>query len=348
MNENAVGLPRLTVLLGRADDMRAVVYVKLLDAPGDAKELTGSLRGPRCLHASTLPTTARLRMLPPVAGTAQGAACEAVLVEPGFWSPELPNRYQLELSGCTQAGVRWSGSRLIGICRFGHFDGAFRLDGRRYVLRAVEIRSMELLQDHAAALTAVRAARAASAGLWGSMPPPALCDAADAEGVMLAAELPAALQGAAAADEVCRLAVHPSVGFLVVDREHAAAVADWRGVCGTMQLGLRVDGQQPPPSGAAEPALPAGIDCLVMELSPGELPHEAWRKAHGLPVIVRRPLSEVDSATTGPQGAEADSGSSVLTQRQGCDLLQAAMASWLAAGGTPAWEPAGYVVAASA
>lgn len=322
----------LAVLLGRADDMRAVVYVRLLrQVPGTHADLTrisGTLRGPRCRHASTLATTATLRLLPPLEdGQAGPLTCEAVLVEPGFWSPELPNRYQLDLDLAGANGASRHVSQFVGVCRLGHRDGGFRLDGRRYVPRVVRLPAGTVVSP----LPTLEEARATSAAVWAGLPTREVCEAADAEGVMLLVDIPETMTADDATREVARLSVHPSVGFLVVGDGLLPAIASWRGVLGTTQVGLRVDGQCPP-SGKSAASLPQGVDFLVATLPAGGLPHEGWHARPECPVIVRRPLP-----------ADAP-GLTMREQRRGCDQLQAETAGWLAADGTPAWEPAGYAV----
>ncbi len=321
--------PRLAVILGRADDMRAVVYVRLLDA---TVSLEGTLRGPRCRHAATLPTTARLRMLPPPEAGVTGAATgEAILVEPGFWSPELPNRYELAVCLTDGSGRSTNHSQMVGVCRLGHRNGAFRLDGRRYVPRVITIGDGRGLQA-AEAAAVVASARDAAVAVWTAMPSEAVCEAADAEGVLLVADLPAELTGEQAGREVARLAVHPSVGFVVVKPPHLESLAAWRSFRGTMQLGLQLEGDAAPTSVAKQPGGLEGIDFLAVVVSQAGLPHEAWRQPASLPVVIRRPL---------PRGA---GGVTMQEQRRGCDRLQADMAAWLAGDAAPLWEPAGYAV----
>jgi len=321
--------PRLAVILGRADEMRAVVYLRMLD--GEVS-LAGTLRGPRCRHAATLQTTASLRMLPPPEAGAVGAAiAEVILVEPGFWSPELPNRYELELCLTDRSGRTTNHSQMVGVCRLGHRNGAFRLDGRRYVPRAITLGDGHRLQAAEAAAVVVKA-RDASVALWTETPSEAVCEAADAEGVLLIADLPAELTGEQAGREVARLAVHPSVGFVAVKPSHLGSVVAWRSVRGTMQLGLQLDGGIAPPSAATPADCPEGIDFLVVVVPEAGFPHETWRRPAPLPVVIRRPL---------PRGA---GGVTMQEQRRGCERLQADMAAWLAGTATRPWEPAGYAV----
>lgn len=333
MSDAASGHLSMGVLLGRADDMRAVAYLRLLELPpslsGSAAQLqlSGTLRGPQCRHASTLPVTAKLT---PLAACGEGLGslplAEAVLVEPGFWSPELPHRYRLDVQLGSADRERYAWSQMVGLRRLGHCEGSFRLDQRRYVPRAVTVGAPSKRPSSHECLALVKEARQASAAVWSSMPDETLCEAADAEGVMLVAVVDPTVDARAAADAVMRLAIHPSVGFLVIGSEHVAHVASWRSFRGTLQVGLASDGQ------AGPPACPEGIDFLVAELEPGQLPHEGWRDASGRPVVVRRPWSETAPAAL------------IQQQRRACDRLQADLAAWLAERGTPAWEPAGYGV----
>jgi len=306
--------------------MRAEVYVRLLNG---GTPLEGTLRGPRCAHAATLATTAPLRVLPPLPGAAADTpTCEAILVEPGFWSPELPNRYQLDLQ---LGGDAVTISQLVGIRRLGHRDGAFRLDGRRYVPRFVHIDRARAVQPDAAAAV-VSAARESAAAIWAVLPSPAFCEAADADGVMLLAELPEDLDEDQAAREVARLAVHPSVGFLLLKPGQQFAVASWRGFRGTLQVGLQVDGSMPPVINAEQGGLAKEIDFLMVTVPEDGLPQAGWQQTPPLPVMVCRPLSEPADGIT------------MRERRRGCDHLQAELAAWLGHQRRPAWEPAGYAV----
>ncbi|MDA1038738.1 MAG: hypothetical protein O3A37_00405, partial [Planctomycetota bacterium] len=59
--------PRIDVILGRCDDMRAEVYVRASGLPATAEPamITGTLTGPESRLAITLPTSARLVDLGP-------------------------------------------------------------------------------------------------------------------------------------------------------------------------------------------------------------------------------------------------------------------------------------------
>lgn len=341
MSDAADDPPRIAVLLGRADDMRAVVYVRVLEGLLGSSDrpalrphaaLTGSLRGPRCSLATTLATTARVRELAPAEVTGDTLPTgEAVLVEPGYWSPELPNLYQLELQITDRDGQAQTQKQAVGFRRLGHRDSAFRLDGRRYVPRAVDW-PCEVHLEPAAANEGLLEARASAAALWAELPSAERCQAADAQGVMLIAELPERLSGEHATPQVARLASHPSVGFLVVGEPHLPLIPRWRRFRGTMQVGLQVDARRPPPTPDLGTSLLGGIDFLMAMLPEGAWPHEGWRSRPLLPVMIRRPLSGGEDPRT------------ITLARSRCDQLQADMAGWLAQRGAPVWEPAGYAV----
>jgi len=89
-------------LLGRADDMRAEVWLRCTPpaagtaAIGPALVVSGILVGPECSTAATLPTTVSLVDQGAVEG--QPPLARGVCTEPGFWTPELPNLYRAEVT----------------------------------------------------------------------------------------------------------------------------------------------------------------------------------------------------------------------------------------------------------
>lgn len=306
--------PRIEAVLGRADDMRAEVYARLVDAAeGCRPTLRGRLSGPRCALATTLPTSLRLEDLggtPPVA--------RGILTEPSYWTPELPNLYRLEAeaheSGAIESGAIIARvDRLIGLRRLGVRGRSLWLDGRRWVPRGVTLPADNFFaaQLHAAAVTAVV-----------DEPHEALCAAADSAGVAVVAVADPAASADRIAASVIEWARHPSVMLAVLPHEsgaHAAAITPLKG---TMLIGLAVDGTVPPE------AVPAGIDCLVVQLPEGALPHAAWRdRGPPVPLVACRP---------GSPAAEVS--------RAGCDRLQAELAAWglAAAGAATPWDWAGY------
>jgi hypothetical protein len=302
--------PRIEAVLGRADDMRAEVYARLVNAAEDGRPtLRGRLSGPRCSLATTLPTSLRLEDLggtPPVA--------RGILTEPSYWTPEMPNLYRLEAEADESDAIIARVDRLIGLRRLGVRGRSLWLDGRRWVPRGLTLpeASFEAAKLRAAGMAAVIAE-----------PPEALCAAADSAGVAVVAVVDPVVSADQIAARIAEWGRHPSVMLAVLPRErgaHAAAIGQLKG---TMLVGLAVDGTSAP-----EP-VPAGVDCLVVQLPAGALPHEAWRdRAPPVPLVACRP---------GSPAAEVS--------RAGCDRLQADLAAWgiAGSGAAPPWDWAGYL-----
>ncbi len=315
--------PGIAVTLGPCDDMRAEVFLRMAAPPGaGAARLEGTLVGPACRRATTLPVTSRLVDLgPPPGGGADAAptlVARAVLTEPAFWSPELPNLYQLEARIVCGDAVAATVAARVGLRRLGVRGRSFRLDGRRWVPRGVRLAAADFDPDRLrdAAVTAVL-----------EEPDTASCGRADAEGVAVLAVLAGSVIGRPPTDVVTERiagwAIHPAVvmallapGTPAAEAEAIAAAA--RAGKGTLQLGWWVDGAQP------VPPIPAGIDWLAVAVGREGIPDASWRQsASSLPLV----------ACGGAGG------------RAGCDALQARLAAWMLAGGErPAWDWAGYVV----
>jgi hypothetical protein len=307
--------PRIEAVLGRADDMRAEVYVRLTDPPvGGGAVIQGVVSGPRCSLATTLPTLARLEQL-----AGGDPVARAILTEPSYWTPEMPNLYRLQaeahVADASVAAVDW----MIGLRRLGVRGRSLWLDGRRWVPRGAASTppAFDLTGFRAAAMAAVV-----------REPTEEQCTAADTAGVALIAVADPAVAGDPAA-QIAAWARHPSVVIAVVSdamgsRDGGTPLTALGPLKGTMLAGLAVDGATPPGP------VPPGIDCLVVRLPPETLPHAAWREQPpALPLI-----ASWAGAATGP------------VSRAGCDRLQAALAAWGCAGssGTPAWDWAGYLL----
>lgn len=316
-------VPGIAVTLGPCDDMRAEVFLRMAAPPGaGAARLEGALVGPACRRATTLPVTARFVDLgPPPGGGADAAptlVARAVLTEPAFWSPELPNLYQLEARiVCGDAQAATVATR-VGLRRLGARGRSFRLDGRRWVPRGVRLAAADFDPDRLreATVTAVL-----------DEPDASLCGRADTEGIAVLALLAGSVVGRPPIDVVTERiagwALHPAVvmallapGTPAAEAEAIAAAA--RAGKGTLQLGWWVDGAR------AVPPIPAGIDWLAVAVGREGIPDASWRhSAPSLPLV----------ACGGTGG------------RAGCDALQARLAAWMLAGGErPAWDWAGYVV----
>lgn len=317
------GLP-MRVILGPCDDMRAEVFVRaaLPAAPRQALRLEGELAGPECRRSITLPAGASLVDLG--AGDA-GLLAKAVLTEPAFWTPELPNLYRLTARLVADGQVEAATSRRIGLRRSGVRGRSLWLEGRRWVPRGVgrDPLSCDLAVMHAAGVAAVV-----------SDPPESLLTAADESGVAIMAVAEAGdgrpLDADALVERIGTWAMHPSVVIATLPpsftaAQAAAVAARVRRLKGTMLLAGVMHAASPPPQ-----SMPAGIDCGCVALDGSGLPHDAWRDAApATPLIAWR-----RGVANEPVG------------RGGCDRLQAALAAWGLADGRAhqPWDWAGYLV----
>jgi hypothetical protein len=129
-------LPGLDVFYGDLTVNRAFVYARLPRLEGDLF-LAGQVRGPRCLHAETLPLTSPLVDL----GPGPTLLARALVPDPVFWSPDLPAIYDVTVNLLRGTEVIASERREIGLRSFGVRGQRFYLEGKPWVLRGVRDRS---------------------------------------------------------------------------------------------------------------------------------------------------------------------------------------------------------------
>ena len=301
------GPPPIAVGLGRCDEMRAEVLLSLAADAG--VRLTGTLTGPRRGRDTTLPTTTTLV---PLAGPETGpqAVSRAILTEPAYWTPELPNLYRLQAAiGIAGAPAAGRIDTLVGLRRLGLRGRSFWLDGRRWVPRAVaRAGAADLAASKAAMLgvvaddAAVDMARSDEAGV-------AVLALVDATGL--------------SPERIAAIARHPSAMLVIVHGDAAPRrLAEVRRAAGTMLIGRLADGHDPPPDSA-------DVDFIAVAIAAGGVPHDGWRSAPGVPLVAWRHDAAAETAG-----------------RAACDRLQRDLAAWGMAGGgrTSAWDWAGYVV----
>jgi hypothetical protein len=317
------GLP-IQVILGPCDDMRAEVFVRVAssEVPNASLRLAGELAGPECRRSITLPAGAALADLGP--GEA-GLLAKAVLTEPAFWTPELPNLYRLTARLAVDGRTVAETTRRIGLRRSGVRGRSLWLEGRRWVPRGVACASYscDVKAIHEAGVAAVVVD-----------PPEDFLAAADEAGLAIIGVAEADDGRSLAADEIVdrigRWSMHPAVVITllpqaVAEADVAALATQARRLKGTMLVARAVDGASPPPGSVA-----AGVDGLCVILDRGGLPHDAWREA--------APAVPHIAWQRGDAGKER--------ARTACDRLQAALAAWgLAEGRTEQpWDWAGYLV----
>jgi len=313
-------------VLGRADEARAEVWLRCPPPAGvadsaDALEVTGTLSGPRSATAATLPATYALVDQGTSPGRAPLARC--VCTEPSYWTPDVPSLYEATVELRRGGRVVAAGRRWVGLRRAGVRQGSIRLDGFRFVPRALGC------DADPRALEGLRAASCQALVGWNDLSE-ALSEAADRTGVGIVVLVPPEALLAEAEEGIATrlesLAAHPSTLLVVLGEDEAGRAAGVAALLGrargSMLLGLESTGAMPPP------ACP-GFDLRVARLGPGAVPHDGWRRSDdGLPRLARE---TVPADGVGP------------CVRADCDALQARLAAWSNAGGAPV-DWAGYLV----
>jgi hypothetical protein len=192
----------LQVFFGEATENVCRIYAVAENPEHSSAKINGTLHGPLCQYGRTLPTDFPLRDM---AKYGQAMA-EAIIPEPCFWTPEMPQLYRYDVHIETSHGTT-EAKGMLGIRRFGAAKQNLYFDRERWVLRAgraARLRESDLPAWHDARMTAVI-----------ELPTDQLCEAASQIGVLLVAVLPKACADAAA--QVCRLGRWPAVGIIVLD-----------------------------------------------------------------------------------------------------------------------------------
>lgn len=127
-------LSELDVFYGDLTVARATVYARLpRPAADEGLSLAGHVRGPRCLHAETLPLTSPLVDL----GPGPTLLAQALIPDPCFWSPDLPAIYDVTVNLLRGKEVIATTRREIGLRSLGVRGGDLVLEGKPWVLRGV-------------------------------------------------------------------------------------------------------------------------------------------------------------------------------------------------------------------
>lgn len=193
----------IELFFGDANPAETRVYARLAHAelrPGD--RLAGTLTGPYCSRAHTLPATARLVD----AGPGESLLAQAIVSDPCFWTPELPYLYRAHVELLRGQTVLESIDRLLGIRPLGCRGKTFVYEGKPWVLRAVS----HSIHD----LARLAVFREEDAAWFVAEPSNDLCAAASEAGVLLAADMRARSHDIV--PEILRLARHAAVGFLLL------------------------------------------------------------------------------------------------------------------------------------
>ncbi len=125
---------RLEIFFGEASDTQCHVYARLRGPEaGQGLQLSGSLTGPTCLYAQTLPARFAFKDRGPGASV----LAEAIVPEPCFWTPEMPHLYQAEVQLLQDGRALARAERPLGIRRLGVHNRDLIYDGKRWVLRGL-------------------------------------------------------------------------------------------------------------------------------------------------------------------------------------------------------------------
>lgn len=124
----------LDVFFGELTPARASIYARLPRGAGQEDlVLRGSVRGPRCLHAQTLPATFSLVDL----GPGPTVLARAVVTEPTDWVPELPAIFDVTVHLQQGEKTLATARREIGLRPLGVRGQRLVLAGKNWVLRGV-------------------------------------------------------------------------------------------------------------------------------------------------------------------------------------------------------------------
>lgn len=236
-------------------------------------ELHGQVDGPFCAHTRTLRAKFPLRRRT----DADPLLTVANLVEPCFWSGELPFLYQVELELRRGADVVAATTREIGIRPIGVDGPQIVLAGAQIVFRAVDPRALRTAPT-------LEAWRDSNTTLLAHAPDAALCAACARSGVMLLADFSDGATPRLPWDALGRC---PAVMAVILPRD-VGAPPPWEpgGPLRALDMG--------------SPELPSRSACDLWHADFDAIEPEAWRRYEGdrAGLLSRRiePCATVDEA----------------------------------------------------
>ena len=272
----------LKLIVGERTEQHTRIFLTARADSGIA-EITGTVCGPYCEFAKTL--TADFDLKP-----SNGGAVEALVIEPCYWTPQLPFLYDLRLKLRMQDGSQREELLPIGIRRWYCEGRNFRLESKRVVLRG--------LRHISPTKNDLQLARECETALMVDKPTAEVCRMASRLGVPLVADLRGSTMPW---DEVFRQwDWYPSIMLVLVSVEQLASDfdANWPRQC-FVAVCVSANDQLPN----------VKCDALTVELASAEKP-PAWLAKCNKPVIAIR----------------QEASSEISTARAGCDKLQAELA----------------------
>jgi hypothetical protein len=200
-------LPPPEIFVGEANPAEARFYARLPCGFDQRMQLAGTVFGPNCAYARTLP--ARVALVDQ--GPGSSLLAQAVVPDPCFWTPDLPFLYEVDvqLRGANRAAGVSIGRRTIGIRPLGIRGNRLVLDGRSWVLRGAwhsSVSDFPLPAWHHAAIAMVA-----------PHPTDEQCSEASRVGVLLLADLHGPVDRLAS--ELGRLSQQAAVGFAILPAE---------------------------------------------------------------------------------------------------------------------------------
>jgi hypothetical protein len=217
---------RLEIFFGEASDTQCHVYARLRGPEaGQGLQLSGSLTGPTCTYAQTLPARFAFKDRGPGASV----LAEAIVPEPCFWTPEMPHLYQAEVQLLQDGRALARAERPLGIRRLGVHNRHLIYDGKRWVLRG--------MQSGASPPIDLNSWHESDLAMIVHDPDDALCREASHMGVFVVAALEAGQLG-----EIARLSRWPAVGIVTLPN---MPTLDSGGLAHNLLLAQRIAAEPP-------------------------------------------------------------------------------------------------------
>lgn len=264
---------RLEIFFGATSEAVCRVYARLENTGSDEQpKLTGTLSGPTCQYAETLPATYSFVDR----GPGQSLLAEAVVPDPCFWTPAMPHLYRAKVQLRQADKVLGQVERTFGIRPLGASGRKLIYAGKSWVLRGVaadELPRVDWARWHDA-----------ETAMLAHDPDDALCETASRVGVLVVADL-----DEPDIHEIRRLSRWPAVG-----------VISWPGSQTPDHLqGLGHNAIWAQRFAAGEPVAPAPwADAAICELPKSE-PTPSGFADCPIPLIAIRPAGKLESVATG-------------------------------------------------
>ena len=215
-------------------------------------QIRGTVHGPSCLYARTLPATIALR-----AGAFSPLhTAVSHLPDPCFWSAELPHLYQLQIELVRDGNVVARLNRTLGIRPVSVLGTNLYIAGRRQVLRGADVADRFFPTDDPR--RDVTALRRDALVIVGDAFSPEFVEAADRVGLVLMIRM-ARRAASQFADVLPRMARSPSLLAVILETDDAVSPGI-KAACGDVLLACEMtDASQLPPAWADICLAPADV-----------------------------------------------------------------------------------------